>query len=50
MIAVIQNAVEGAASEELPRMVRLLAAVLIKSRDTEWVDDMIASFDAEKTS
>lgn len=34
-----------AEDEELPRMVRLLAAVLIQSEDIAWVDDMISTFD-----
>ena len=36
---------DGSEDDDLPRMVRLLAAVLIQSRDPDWVDEMIAAFD-----
>lgn len=36
---------DGAEDEDLPRMVRLLAAVLVQSEDADWVDEMIATFD-----
>jgi hypothetical protein len=31
--------------EALPRMVQLLAAVVLRSTDADWVDGMIAIFD-----
>lgn len=31
--------------QDLPRMVQLLAAVLLRSTDDEWVEDMLATFD-----
>lgn len=31
--------------QALPRMVQLLAAVVLRSTDADWVDEMIAIFD-----
>lgn len=36
---------DSAEDEDLPRMVRLLAAVLIQSEDIAWVNEMVATFD-----
>lgn len=36
---------DGAEDEDLSRMVRLLAAVLVQSEDADWVDEMIATLD-----
>ena len=32
---------------EVPRMVLLLAAVLVRSRDDEWVEDMLSDFQSD---
>lgn len=36
---------KGSEDEDLPRMVQLLAAVLVQSKDPDWVDEVIATFD-----
>ncbi len=36
--------------QALPRMVRLLAAVLLRSTDADWVDETIAIFDEASRS
>ena len=33
---------KGAADEEIPEMAQLLAAVILRSRDPEWVEETIA--------
>lgn len=36
--------------QALPRMVRLLAAVVLRSTDADWVDEMVAIFDETSRS
>ena len=40
----------GSDDQDVPKMAQLLPAVLLQSRDPEWVEEMIAAFEGNKES